>query len=197
MAALYEITHEFKQLFSAFDELNSMELDTDADGKAIDAEGNVIDNPQLYKQSLLDAWFDTLEGIEGEFEYKAENVACYIKTLRAEAESLKNEERAFRVRREQKERQLKNLTEYLLNSMEAVSRTKIDMPRAVISVRNNAEKLVVDDEISLISWLQENNDELLKYSLPEIRKAEIKKLTKTGTEFPFVHMERSRSLVIR
>lgn len=195
--ALYEISNDFAALFNQFEEFNSWEPDTDADGRPIDAEGDLIENVTAYKEALLTAWFDTLEGIKGEFDMKAENVACFIKNLKAEVEMIKNEERALKTRRENKERQFKRLNEYLISCLDKIGCTKIETSKAVVSIRNNAESLVVDDEISFIKWLQENNDELLKYSMPEIRKAEVKKLYKTGVQFPFVHTERSRSLIIK
>lgn len=195
--SLYDISNDFQKLFDEFDELNRIEFDTDADGNAIDESGNIIENPEQYKQMILDAWFDTLEGIEGEFEQKAGNVAAYIKSLKAEAENLKKEEKALKARRECKERQAEKLKKYLLDCMDKMSMTKIDVPRAIISVRNNAESLVIEDEISFINWLQMNNDSLLKYSLPEIKKGEVKKLYKTGVQFPYVHTERTRSLIIK
>lgn len=195
--SLYDISNDFQKLFDEFDELNRIEFDTDADGNAIDESGNIIENPEQYKQMILDAWFDTLEGIEGEFEQKAGNVAAYIKSLKAEAENLKYEEKALKARRECKERQVEKLKKYLLDCMDKTGRTKIDVPRAAISVRNNAESLVIDDEISLIRWLQENNEDMLKYSMPEIKKAEVKKLVKAGVQFPYMHTERSKSLIIK
>ena len=195
--SLYNISNDFQKLFDEFDELNRIEFDTDADGNAIDESGNIIENPEQYKQMILDAWFDTLEGIEGEFEQKAGNVAAYIKSLKAEAEDLKQEEKALKARRECKERQAEKLKKYLLDCMDKTGRTKIDVPRAIISIRNNSESLVVEDEISFINWLQMNNDSLLKYSLPEIKKSEVKRLYKTGVQFPYVHTERTRSLIIK
>ena len=140
---------------------------------------------------------EAMQDIIDEFDMKAESVACFIKNLKAEVEMIKNEERALKTRRENKERQFKRLNEYLISCLDKIGCTKIETSKAVVSIRNNAESLVVDDEISFIKWLQENNDELLKYSMPEIRKAEVKKLYKTGVQFPFVHTERSRSLIIK
>ena len=86
---------------------------------------------------------------------------------------------------------------YLLNSMQELGRKKIDMPKAVISTRNNAPSLVIDDELSFIDWAQNNNDDLLKYSQPEIRKSDVKKLYNAGEKIPFVHTESSTSLIIK
>lgn len=194
---LYEITKDFQSLFDQFDMLNTWEPDTDADGNAIDEQGNIIEDPVRYKQSMLDAWFDTLEGIEGEFDIKAENIAVYIKNLKAESAAIKAEEKSLKLRRERKDKTVKNLTDYLMNSMNKISKAKIETPKMVISIRNNAESLIVDDEIAFVKWAQENNDELLKYSMPEIRKTEVKKLFKVGVNFPYVHLERSKSLIIK
>lgn len=50
--------------------------------------------------------------------------------------------------------------------------------------KNNAESLVVDDELGFIKWAQENADELLKYSAPEIRKSDTKRLVQGGEKHP-------------
>ena len=82
--------------------------------------------------------------------------------------------------------------------MQALGRKRIDMPKAVISVKNNAPSLVVDDEISFIEWAEEHNlDHLLKYSMPEVKKNDVKALCKKGEEIPFVHMESKQSLSIK
>ena len=60
------------------------------------------------------AWFDTLDGIEEDFEEKAENIAALIKSLKAETESLKAEEAALSKRRKVKENQKKYLETYLI-----------------------------------------------------------------------------------
>ena len=67
---LYDYAAEFAELF---DSLGDMAGDDD----------------------LEQAWFDTLESIEAEFEDKAENVAAYIKQLKGEADMLR--EQGFRV----------------------------------------------------------------------------------------------------
>lgn len=194
---LYELTSLFSELFSQFDYINEYEPDTNADGQPIDDDGNIIENVDAYKDKMLSAWFDMLEGIEGEFDEKAENIAVYIKSMLAMAKTLKAEEDNLKARRKRCEKSAERMKAYLLNSMQKLGRKKIDMPKALINTRNNAPSLVVDDEISFISWAQKNNDDLLKYSLPEIRKSEVKKLCKSGENIPFVHTEASTSLIIK
>ena len=194
---LYELAEGFNTLFDSFDAINNWEPDTDSNGQPIDDDDNIIDNPVLYKVNMLNAWFDTLESIEGEFDMKAENIAVFIKEIKAEADLLKAEEQSLRNRRQTKERQIDSLKTYLLTQMKEIGKSKIDTQKALISIRNNAPSLVVDDELSFIRWAEQNNDGLLKYSMPEIRKSDVKKAVKAGDEIPFVHMEKSTSVIIK
>lgn len=195
---LYELTEMYSDLFNQFDAINEWEPDTNADGMPIDDDGNIIANVDAYKNKMLTAWFDTLTGIEGEFDEKAESIAIYYKQLLAEAKMLKAEKAAIAKRQSQKEKQAESLKTYLFKSMQALGRQKIDMPRAVMSLKKNAPSLVVDDEISFVEWAEEHNlDHLLKYNMPEVKKNDVKALCKKGEEIPFVHMESKQSLSIK
>lgn len=195
---LYELTEMFSDLFSQYDAISEWEPDTNADGMPIDDDGNIIANVDAYRNKMLTAWFDTLTGIEGEFDEKAESIAIYYKQLLAEAKMLKAEKAAIAKRQSQKEKQAESLKTYLFKSMQALGRQKIDMPRAVMSLKKNAPSLVVDDEISFVEWAEEHNlDHLLKYNMPEVKKNDVKALCKKGEEIPFVHMESKQSLSIK
>ena len=194
---LYELTESFAELFSQFEDINEYEPDTDADGQPIDGNGDIIEDVEAYKEKMLTAWFDTLEGIEGEFDEKAESIAIYIKQLKAEANILKFEKSAIAKRQSQKEREVEKLAAYLLNAMKAIGRSKVDMPHTVVSIRNNAPSLIVDNEAEFVSWAQENNDSLLEYIMPKVKKNDVKKLCKNGEAIPFVHMESKQSLSVK
>ena len=195
---LYELTEMYSDLFNQFDAINEWEPDTNADGMPIDDDGNIIANVDAYRNKMLTAWFDTLTGIEGEFDEKAESIAIYYRQLLAEAKMLKSEKAAIAKRQSQKEKQAESLKTYLFKSMQALGRQKIDMPRAVMSLKKNAPSLVIDDEISFVEWAEEHNlDHLLKYSMPEVKKNDVKALCKKGEEIPFVHMESKQSLSIK
>lgn len=100
---LYELTEMYSDLFNQFDAINEWEPDTNADGMPIDDDGNIIANVDAYRNKMLTAWFDTLTGIEGEFDEKAESIAIYYKQLLAEAKMLKAEKAAIAKRQSQKE----------------------------------------------------------------------------------------------
>lgn len=194
---LYNYTNIFEQLFANYDSIASWEPDTDADGNFIDANGDIIENVDACKEQMLQAWFDTLEAVNAEFDVKAESLACYIKELKAQAESLKKEKQAFAKRQAQKEKQIEKLTKYLLDSMLATGKTKVDMSRAVVTVKRNAPSLEISDELGLVDWLMKNNDKLLKYEMPSVRKNEVKKQLKAGEKIPFVQLENKLSVVIK
>ena len=196
MSRLFDISSDFEELFNRFDEIQEMEFEKNEEGKFVDIEGNII-NPETYRADMLQAWFDTLEGIEEEFNLKAENTAQYIKSLKAEESAIKAEEDKLKKRRQQYSRKIDCMTVYLKNCMEQMGLKKIEMPRARLTIRNNAPSLKISDEIAFINMLQENGrDDLLKYALPEIRKAEIKKLIKAGESFEGAVLESSQSLLI-
>lgn len=193
---LFDISSDFEELFSRFDEIQEMEFEKNEEGQFVDPEGNVID-PEIYRADMLQAWFDTLEGIEEEFNFKAENTAQYIKSLKAEEAAIKSEEDKLKKRRQQYSRKIECMIVYLKNCMIQMGVKKIETPRTRITIRNNAPSIKIADEVGFINMLQENGrDDLLKYELPEIRKTEVKKLIKAGEDFPGAVLESSQSLII-
>ena len=194
---LYELSATFADLFDQFDEINTYTPDKDADGNYIDDDGEIITDLEALRENYRQAWFDTLTAIEGEFDTKAENIAVYIKNMSAEVKALKAEEDALKRRRLAFEKSVERMKAYLLGSMHAVGKLKIDMPRARLNIRKNAESLVVENDAAFIEWAQAHNNSLLKYSLPEIRKSDAKKLVQAGERLPFVHLTRTESLTIK
>lgn len=174
---LYELTNDFAQLFEQFDEISK--LDGDA---------------EEYKQ----AWFDTLSGIEEEFEVKAENIGAYIKELTAAAKYLKAEEEALSKRRRAKEKQAEWLKKYLLESMQAIGRTKIDRPKAVLSIRNNPESVRFDDENAFITLCQrDGSDDYLRYKAPEINRSAVKEALQAGQKIEGASLIRTQTISIK
>ncbi len=195
---LYSLTGDFVELFDRFDEIDNFDPDTDEDGNPIDSEGNIIGDVAALKEAMLTAWFDTLDGIEEAFEDKAVNVAIAVKSMRAEAEQLKAEKLRLAKRQTQKERAAERLEQYLLNSMQAIGRDKIDKPQAVIKLKKNPESTVIDNEKSFIEWAEANGyNDLLKYEQPTVRKTKVKGLLQRSVELPFVHLEQKTKIDIK
>ena len=179
MANLYELSDVFQEIYEKIEMIENMDFDTDADGNLIDGYGNVIENPDEYKTSLLEAWCNSVDDLKITFDEKAEWLAVCIKNIKADADKIAAEEKALKERQRAKERELGRMKDYLYSAMRNAGIEKIDMPKAKVSIRNNADSLVIDDEMGFVAWAQEHNDSLLKYSMPEIRKNDVKKVLKT------------------
>ena len=168
---LYEYAAEFAELFDNLDDMDGEDMEQ--------------------------AWFDTLESIEAEFDDKAENVIAYIKELESQAAALKEQEKAFAERRRAKEHHAERLKKYLLDCMNATDRVKIDRPMGCATVRNNAESPRFADEEKFIMWAIANADDLLTYPKPKISKTAVKDYIRAGNEIPGVTLERSQSVIIK
>ena len=196
MQRLFDISQDFEALFDQFDAISEYEFPVDEDGRPVDDDGNPV-NPETAKAEMLEAWFDTLSGLEEEFNFKAENLAQYIKCLKAEAEDIDEEMKKLRARRDSRNKRIERLKNYLMENMEAVGITKIDMPKAKITIRKNTPSIKFDNEKDFIEMLENSGrNNLLKYSSPEIKKSEIKKLIRSGEKFDGARLESGRSVII-
>ena len=149
---------------------------------------NMIDNPEDWDE---DALIDTLEGIDGEIEIKAEGYAKVIKNLAAEAEALKAEEERLYKRRKVKENAIARMKANLQASMEATGKTKFKTELFSFSVQANAPAVVLDVEEP-----SEVPEEYRKVTV-DFDKTAIKEALKKGEKFKFAHLEQSSSLRIR
>ena len=173
---LYELADSFAELFEQLEDVNSLDGDVEE-----------------FKQALL----DTIEGIEAEFDEKAENIGAYIKALTAEAAALKAEEAALAKRRKSKETQIKWLKQYLLTSMQAIGRTKIDRPMAVLSVRSNPEAVRIEEENAFVTLcMKAGHDEYLRYRPPEIDRTAVKRALQSGEKIEGASLVREKRIVI-
>lgn len=104
--------------------------------------------------------FDTLEGIEGEIEDKADNYAKLIKSLAADADALKAEEERMRTRRQALENRAKRLKETLQANLEFIGKTKFKTILFTFSIAANGGKQPLE--------ITENIDEIPgKYLIPQ------------------------------
>ncbi len=196
MSRLFDISSDFEELFDQFEAIDEMEFDTDENGNPVDANGNIV-NPEVVKADFRQAWFDTLDGMEQEFNLKAENTAQFIKCLQAKQDAMDAEVKRLQQRSKSCKNKIAWLKQYLMTCMEQMRLKKVDGVRARITIRNNQPSLKIANELELIQQLQAmERDDLLKYSLPEIRKADLKKLVKNGEQFDGVTLESSKSILI-
>lgn len=142
-----------------------------------------------------DAFFDTLEGIAGEFEEKADSIACFIKDLDAEADQIKKEREALSQREAAKRAKSARLREYLREQMTAVGKTRIETPRNLLTVARSAPRVETDEEF--VAWAEESADFLLHYRPPEPDKKAIQQAIRDGMTVLHARLEGGQSLRIK
>lgn len=118
---------------------------------------------------LLDA--EKLENLMIEKENKFENVALWIKNLKADAAMYKAEKTAFAERQAAAERKAESLTMWLKN---ALGGKKFKTEKAEVNFRKTQKVEVID--------IWELNEDFVKYSDPTPDKAAIKRAIKAGEE---------------
>ena len=128
-----------------------------------------------------DAINDSLESITALIEDKADNIACIIKNLEAEAKAIKEQEDILEERRKVKERRAKNLTEYLANTLLNSGVNKIETARNLISFRKSVATEIDND--SFMKWALENSrNDLLNFKDPTPNATAIKAAINNGAK---------------
>jgi hypothetical protein len=96
------------------------------------------DLEKLAELDLDDATLnDTLDGMGGELEVKAQSVACLIRNLEATAVQIKDAEAHMAARRKALENRAERVKDYLLASMMVAGVQKVECPLFRMTVRDN------------------------------------------------------------
>lgn len=90
---------------------------------------------------------DTLEGMSGALEVKAQNVACFIRNLEVTADAIKAFEAAQKERRQAIERRAERMRSYLQTCMEATGIQRIEGPGVVLSFRKSTAVAIHEPEM--------------------------------------------------
>ena len=150
----------------------------------------MAEDPDIDEQAFL----DTLEGIEGALEDKADNYAKCMRMLEADAKGIKAEEERLAKRRKTIENNIKRMKQSLQTMMELTGKTKFKTQLFSFNVQNNPTSVVMDE-----SDVANIPERFLKYKDPEIDRKAIKDAIKAGDEdaMDIAHLEQSQSLRIR
>lgn len=143
--------------------LNCIDLET----------GEIIDTEQLDKLTM-------------ERDVKLENVACWIKELKAEAEALKAEKMAFAKRQQVAENKMESLKKYLAYALDGQA---FKTTRASVTFRKSQAVEIAD-----IYKLDEN---YLRYKEPEADKTAIKEAIKQGKTVAGATLVENTSVIIK
>ena len=133
---------------------------------------------------IIDA--DKLDKLTMERDAKIENVALWIKDLKAEAEALKAEKMAFAERQRVAENKVESLKRYLAYALDGQA---FKSTRASVSFRTT-DKVEIDDIYNL-------DENYLRYKEPEADKEAIKKAIKAGQTVAGATLVKSTSVIIK
>ena len=159
MSTLYELTGQFQQLLDM-------------------AETGTID-PDVLK--------DTLGGIDGEIEIKADGYAKVIRELEGQVLMLKSEIERLSGKKTSIENNIKAMKESLESAMKVTGKTKFKTELFSFNIQNNPPRLVIDKEVP---------EEFLIPQPPKADNARIKQVLKEQ-KLDFAHLEVGQSLRIR
>lgn len=160
---LYELTGQFKELLE------------------------MIENGEVDPESLK----DTLEGLEGEIEVKADGYAKVIKELEGQAVMLKTEGDRLSNKRTSIENNVKAMKESLQAAMLATGKTKFKTDLFSFGIQKNPARLVIDNP-------NEVPERYLVPQDPKINTTAIKTfISDTGITPTYAHLEQGESLRIR
>ena len=161
MATLYELTEEYRQL------LEMMEDDS-------------VD-PEVLQ--------DTLEGVDGEIEAKADNCAKLIRELNGVASVINEEIERLKARKDVISNNADRVKKYLEKAMIDTGKRKFKTALFGFNIQKNPASVVVDqeDKIPEEYWIKQD---------PKLNKALLKKWLKDNPE-DFAHLEQSEGLRIR
>jgi hypothetical protein len=165
MSNIYEITNDYLQIMA------------------------MLEDSDLDPQTLA----DTMEGIEGEFEIKAENYAKVMKNLEGDILAIKTEIDRLTAKKKALENNIKNMKSTLQTAMETTGKTKFKTELFSFGIRKNAPAVVMDEP-----YIENVPERFLKYSDPTINRSAIKEAIQNGEDLEgLAHLEQSSSLSIR
>jgi len=165
MTALYELAQEYR---AAAEKLADLDLD---------------------EQTLA----DTLEGMSGDLEVKAQNVVMFTRNLEATAAAIKDAEAQMAARRKALENRAAGLRRYVLENMQFAGIQKIECPYFKLSVRDNPASVEIY-EPGLIPAQYMRQPEPPP---PAPDKAAIKAAIAAGTEVPGAKLTKGTRLEIK
>ncbi len=139
---------------------------------------------------------EALTALQMEREKKLENVALWVKDLRAEADAIATEIKSLAARKKATEAKTERLKAWLSEALEGeVFKTS----KVMVSYTHNSRLNVIDEQ-SVVNYIQthcKEPEEFLRFQLPEIRKDAVKAAIKDGAEIPGACIEATESVVIK
>ena len=158
--------------------------------KLYEIENAILECIDMETGEIID--IDRLNELQMEREAKIENVACWIKDLKAEAEAIKAEKMALAERQKAAENKAESLKNWLAYALDG---QKFSTARCAVSFRKT-EAVEVTQE-GLENLMRGGCDELLTYEQPKPNKTAIKQAIKDGLNVAGVRLTQNTSTIIK
>ena len=149
----------------------------------------LAEDPDIDEQ----AFTDTLEGIDGALEDKAEGYAKVIRTLEGDAAACDAESKRLRNKKQTIENNIKRMKAALQYSMQATGKTKFKTALFSFGIQKNPAAVVMDE-----AYIENIPERFLVRKDPEINRKAIKDAINAGEDIGGIaHLESTESLRIR
>ena len=136
---------------------------------------------------------DTLEGLSGDLETKAQNVAFFARNLESTAAAIKQAEADMAARRKAMENRADGLKRYVFESMKLAGIEKIECPHFRLSIKNNPAAVeIFEPGLVPASFMRTPEP-----PPPAPDKTAIKEALKAGQDVPGARLTSSQRLEIK
>jgi hypothetical protein len=92
---------------------------------------------------------DTLDGLKGDIEIKAQSVASFIRNIEADADAIRKAAQQMQERAKRLQERADAIRNYLLVNMQATGISKISCPHFTITLRKNPPSVVIENEAAV------------------------------------------------
>ena len=144
-------------------------------------------------EDTLQTCRDTLEGMQIDVNMCVSAYVESIKRNQVFSDALKSEIDTLKKRKDVADNKVERQKEFLKQFMLKVDTKKVETTTCSVSMRNNAEKLVVEDEEQLIEFLKHN----AKWCIKTKETVDLKKVKDLCFSVPFTKKEKTQSLIIK
>ena len=149
----------------------------------------MAEDPDIDEQALK----DTMEGIEGALEIKAEGYAKVIRTLEGDAAACDAESKRLRNKKQTIENNIKRMKAALQMAMEATGKRRFKTQLFSFNIQKNTAAVVMDE-----AYIENIPERFLVRKYPEINRKAIKDAINAGEDLEgLAHLEQTESLRIK
>lgn len=137
---------------------------------------------------------DTLEGLDGLYDDKIDNIVCAMKNLNAEAEAIKAEEKTLAERRQAKEIKYELYKRLVTQSMQSIGKKKIETARNNISLHKSSSVHIINVKQVLdnIQYVKPR-----RWSELDISKTAVREALQAGIPVPGAEMTMKMNLQVK